>query len=132
MESSYLRVFVLLTALNQQTLLDPLSILLLLSFLQHSLHPSPFFHSFVIGGCQMIRPQETFGSHTKKWKLWQPHLPRLVDCHWLFSCVVHLWWLSKPIPSCLQDSRKLTDSLVANIPLLLVPHFSYLCSFSSY
>lgn len=70
-----------------------------------SFWPSPLFPlgAFLIGWCQMIRPQETFGSHMKKWKVWQPRLPRLVYPDWLgtggFS---HLWlWLSF-VSSCLQ------------------------------
>lgn len=31
----------------------------------------------------MVRPQETFGSHMKKWKVWQPRPPRLVCADWL-------------------------------------------------
>lgn len=58
-----------------------------------SFWPSPLFPlgAFLIGWCQMIRPQETFGSHMKKWKVWQPRLPRLVYPDWLALVASHIY-----------------------------------------
>lgn len=77
----------------------------LLSFL--SILTLPFLHAHGwFWGCHMIRPQETFGSHMKKWKVWQPRPPRLVCAHWLVAgSFLVLWRAAGLAPGALLDCQ---------------------------
>lgn len=64
-----------------------------------------FSHTCDGGWCLvMIRALETFGSRMKKWKVWQPHLQRLVLPGLVRPlCAACLWWPWRLVSSCLQD-----------------------------
>lgn len=70
-------------------------------------------------GCHMIRQQETFGSLMKKWKVWQPRLPRLVYPDWLDASVVNA-----SFPSCFQDSQMFVSVRKIQIVPVALLHFS--------